>query len=253
MKHNILLDVTIKAHEIHQNDFFELSSPKLKEIQSEISHYDKSIQCPAEITDLLQMLNSKYGLENINYVCLKVLGCHHKSYVISQYLEGFGMTVGGFFFPCFEKHDDSVTAECTSHHDKVEKQNVASKFFSDDDTSGSSGSESVEIVKEKKQKNRNECESSSESVEIVHETKKKNQNEFAAYFGSDGSSSDISHSMDGKEIFSLHESGNSHECLVDAVRPVSQELFNKSESDDFELLLPDDDEGSRDGYGRNGM
>ncbi len=163
------------------------------------------------------------------------------------------MTVGGFFFPCFEKHDDCGKPVVASQNDKVEKQNVASKFFRDDDTSGTSGSESVEIVKVKKKKNRNECESSSESVEIVHERKTKNQNEFAAYFGSDGSSSDSSHSMDGKEIFSLSESGNSRGCPVDAVRPVAQVLFNKSESDDFELLLPDDDEGSRDGYGRNGM
>ena len=154
MKHNILLDVTIKAQENYQNDFFELSSPKLKEIQSEISHYDKSIQCPSEVTDLLHMLNSKYGLENIKYVCLKVLGCHHKSFANSQYLEGFGMTVGGFFFPCFEKHDDCETAECISQNDKLEKQNVASKLFRDVDTSGTSGSESVDIVKVKKKKNR---------------------------------------------------------------------------------------------------
>ena len=253
MKHSILLDVTIKAQENYQNDFFELSSTKLKEIQSEISHYDKSIQCPSEVTDLLHMLNSKYGLENIKYVCLKVLGCHHKSFANSQYLEGFGMTVGGFFFPCFEKHDDCETAECISQNDKVEKQNVASKLFRDDDTSGTSGSESVEIVKVKKKKHRNECESSSESVKIVHETKKRSRNEFAAYFGSDGSSSDNSHSMYGKELFSVRESGNSHGCPVDAVRPVAEVLFNKSESDDSELVLPDDDEGSRDGYGRNGM
>ena len=37
------------------------------------------------------------------------------------------------------------------------------------------------------------------------------------------------------------------------MRPVAEVLFNKSESEDFELLLPNDDEGSRDGYGRNGM
>ena len=123
------------------------------------------------------------------------------------------------------------TCIAASQNNKVEKQNFASKSFHCD----SSG------------------ESSSESVEIVHETKKRNRNEFAAYFGRDGSSSDISHSMDGKEIFSLHESGNSHGCPVDAVRPVAQVLFNKSENDDVELLLPDDDEGSRDGYGRNGM
>ena len=146
MKHSILLDVTIKAQENYQNDFFELSSTKLKEIQSEISHYDKSIQCPSEVTDLLHMLNLKYGLENIKYVCLKVLGCHHKSFANSQYLEGFGMTVGGLFFPCFEKHDDCGTAESSSHNNNFDEQCFASKKFINDDTSEASGLESVEIV-----------------------------------------------------------------------------------------------------------
>ena len=56
--------------------------------------------------------------------------------------------------------------------------------------------------------------------------KKGNQNEFSAYFDSDGSSSDSSHLMDGKEIFSLSKSGISDGCSVDAVRPVVQVLFN---------------------------
>ena len=232
MKHNILLDVTIKAREIHQEYHFELSCPpKLKDIQNRVSHFDKSLQCTYEVADLLQKLNTRYGLGNIRYVCLKILGCHHKSFAVTQQLEGFGMTVGGFFFPRFDKDDDSGKPGVASQNDKFEKQNFASKSFHRD----SSG------------------ESSSESVKIVHETKKRNRNEFAAYFGSDGSSSDGSHSMYGKELFSLSESGNSRGCPVDAVRPVPQVLFNKSESDDFELLLPDDDEGSRDGYGRNGM
>ncbi len=59
--------------------------------------------------------------------------------------------------------------------------------------------------------------------------------------------------MDGKEIFSLSKSGNSDGCSVDAVRPVAQVLFNKSENDDVELLMPVSDEESRDGYGRNGL
>ena len=252
MKHNILLDVTIKAREIHQEYHFELSCPpKLKDIQNRVSHFDKSLQCTYEVADLFQKLNTSYGLGNIRYVCLKILGCHHKSFAVTQQLEGFGMTVGGFFFPCFD-HDCGKPV-AAFQKDMFEKQNVASKLFRDDDTSGTSGSESVEIVKVKKKKLCNECESSSESVKIVHETKKRSRNEFAAYFGSNGSSSDSSHSTDGNEILSLSQSGNSGECPVDAVRPVAEVLFNKSESDDFELLLPDDDEGSRDGYGRNGM
>ena len=41
MKHNILLDVTIKASELHEQHSFELPSPqKLKDIQNKVSHYD---------------------------------------------------------------------------------------------------------------------------------------------------------------------------------------------------------------------
>ena len=95
--------MTIKASEIFQQSSFEQPSPpNLKDIQSKISHYDMLIQCPPEVNDLLQMLNTKHGLDNINYVCLKVLACHHESFAITHHLEGFGMTVGGFFFPCFK-------------------------------------------------------------------------------------------------------------------------------------------------------
>ena len=75
----------------------------------------------------------------------------------------------------------------------------------------------------------------------------------SAYFGRDGSSSNSSHSMDGKEIFSLSESGNSDGCSVDDLRPVDQVLINEPENDDVELLLPVNEEESRDGYGRNGL
>ncbi len=141
------------------------------------------------------------------------------------------MTVGGFFFPCFEKHDDCEKPVAASQNNKIEKQNFASKSFHCDFSGASS----------------------SESVEIVHETKKRNRNEFADYFGSDGSSSDSSHLMDGKEIFSLSKSGNSDGCSVDDVRPVEQVLVNEPENDDVELLILVTDEDSRDGYGRNGM
>jgi len=36
-------------------------------------------------------------------MCLKVLGPHHSSYVTSMQFKGFGMTVGGVFFPYFKK------------------------------------------------------------------------------------------------------------------------------------------------------
>jgi hypothetical protein len=232
MKHNILLDVTIKARELNQEYLFELSSPPtLKDIQNKVSRFDKSLQCTREVTSRLQMLNTRYDLDNIRYVCLKVLGCHHESFAVTQQLEGFGMTEGGFFLPSFKKHDDCGKPVAASQNYKVEKQNFASKSF-EGDFSGTS---------------------SSESVEIVNAAKKRNQNEFADYFHSDSSSSDSSHLMDGKEIFSLSEYGNSDGCSVDDVRAVEEVLVNEPENDDVELLLPVTDDESRDGYGRNGM
>ena len=60
MKHNILLDMTTKADELNEQYSFNLPSPpKLKDIQTRISHYDLLIQCPSEVSALLQMLNSK--------------------------------------------------------------------------------------------------------------------------------------------------------------------------------------------------
>jgi len=141
------------------------------------------------------------------------------------------MTEGGFFFPSFKKHDDCGKPVAASQNYKVEKQNFASKSF-ECDFSGTS---------------------SSESVEIVNAAKKRNRNEFADYFRSDSSSSDSSHLMDGKEIFSLSEYGNSDGCSVDDVRAVEEVLVNKPENDDVELLLPVTDDESNGGYGRNGM
>lgn len=227
MKHNILLDVTNKARELNQEYFFEMHSPPtLKDIQNRVSHFDKSLLCTNEVTDLLQMLNTRYGLDNIRYVCLKILGCHHESFSVTQQFEGFGMTEGGFFFPCFEKHDDYGKLVDAFQNDQVEIQNFASKSF-DGNCSGAS---------------------SSESVEIVHVTKKRNQNEFATYFDSVGSSS-----TDGNEIFSFSESGNLNGCSVDDVRPVEEVLVNEPENDDVNILMQVSDEESKDEYDRNGM
>ncbi len=63
------------------------------------------------------------------------------------------MTAGGFFFPSFEKHDDCGTTESASQNDNFEKQCFASKFSVDNDTSGASGSGSVEIVNSTKKSN----------------------------------------------------------------------------------------------------
>ena len=72
------------------------------------------------------MLNNKYDLDNIGYLCLKVLDCHHALYTSSAHVEKFGMRVGGFFFPCFEKHDDSrISAFC----DYLVKKNILNQSF----------------------------------------------------------------------------------------------------------------------------
>ncbi len=86
MKHNILLDVTIKANEIQNQYFFQMDFPPLlKGIQNMVAKCNESIQCPSEVTYILQMLNNKYGLDNIWYVCLKVLGvCVLKSFRLSS-------------------------------------------------------------------------------------------------------------------------------------------------------------------------
>ena len=79
--------------------FFRMDPPpSLKSIQNMVARYNESLQCPPDVTNNLQLLNNKYGLNNIEYVCLKVLGCHHASHVNSEHVEGFGMTVGGFSF-----------------------------------------------------------------------------------------------------------------------------------------------------------
>ncbi len=105
MKQNILLDATIKANELHSQYYFEMDSPpQLKSIQNMVARHNEFLQCPPEVTYILQLLNDKYGLNNVDYVCLKVLGCHDASYTSSAHVEGFGMTVDGYFFPCFQIH-----------------------------------------------------------------------------------------------------------------------------------------------------
>ena len=46
----------------------------------------------------LHLLDSIYGLKNIDYVCLKVLGCHHSQYEDDGGI-AFGLNLGGYFCP----------------------------------------------------------------------------------------------------------------------------------------------------------
>lgn len=46
----------------------------------------------------LHLLDSMYGLSNIDYVCLKILGCHHPQFH-DENLNELGLTEGGQFPP----------------------------------------------------------------------------------------------------------------------------------------------------------
>ncbi len=145
-------------------------------------------------------------------MCLKVLGCHHALYTSSAHVEGFGMRVGGYFFPCFEKHDDLRTSAV---HDQLEKKQHFESKFSNSKPSG---------------------ESSFESREIAYAKKKGYRNEFASHFESDSSSLKI-------EVFSLGDSNSSDRHSEDDVRPVAAVLINVPANDGIELLaqVSDDD------------
>ena len=83
--------MTIKANELQSQYIFQIDSPPLlKSIQNMVAKFNESIQCPPEVTYILQMLNNKYGLSNIGHVCLKVLGRHHASYTSSAHVKDLG-------------------------------------------------------------------------------------------------------------------------------------------------------------------
>jgi hypothetical protein len=90
----------------------------------------------------LHLLDSIYGLKNIDYVCLKVLGCHHSQYEDDGGI-AFGLNLGGFFCPVsrassgqqgfrLESEDDNTSENDTSEDDiiylKTFKKGVQGKF-----------------------------------------------------------------------------------------------------------------------------
>lgn len=88
------------------------------------------------------------------------------------------MTVGSFFFPCFEKHEDSRTSAVLYH--SVNKPHFELKFSSEDPL----------------------LESSYDSKEVDYSKKNSNCNEFASYFESNSTLSKI-------ELFSLGDYNSS--------------------------------------------
>ena len=215
LKQSILLDVTFKANDLQALFYYEMHPPpQLRVIQNEVAKNNESLQCPPYVTNNLHLLNDKYGLNNIDYVCLKVLGCHHASYVNSEHVEGFGMTVGGFFFPSFKKHDESIKSDV---HDRSMKKRLFESKLSSGDASG---------------------ESSSESEEVVFVKEKSHRNEFASYFETDSCSSS------NHEVFTLDDSSPSDELSVDSLRPVDQILIPEQEDGDVLVLRRISDEES---------
>ena len=77
----------------------------------------------------LHLLDSIYGLKNIDYVCLKVLGCHHCRYEDDGVI-AFGLNLGGFFCPVsranlgqqgfwLESEDEETSEDDTSEDDII--------------------------------------------------------------------------------------------------------------------------------------
>ena len=85
----------------------------------------------------LRLLDTVYGLGNIDYVCLKVLGCHHPQYNDDQKV-AFGLNVGGYFLPCgssdcekngfqLEPESDILDSDTTSDDDFMVRKVVTKR------------------------------------------------------------------------------------------------------------------------------
>lgn len=72
----------------------------------------------------LHLLDSVYGLHSVDYLCLKVEGCHHSCFdqnSIAESSNGFGFNIGGCFYPaddsfggspCFEFKLEEGSSHC---------------------------------------------------------------------------------------------------------------------------------------------
>ncbi len=72
----------------------------------------------------LHLLDSIYVLKNIDYLCLKVLGCHHPDFdkeLVSEEQKGFGMTVGGYYFPG-DPHSSADPGFSSTQKDDITKE-----------------------------------------------------------------------------------------------------------------------------------
>jgi hypothetical protein len=86
----------------------------------------------------LHLLDSIYGLKNIDYVCLKVLGCHHNQFEHDG-LISFGWNCGGYYCPLANSEvghqgfqiepEDDTTSDDDIIFLKNSKKGGQSKFF----------------------------------------------------------------------------------------------------------------------------
>ncbi len=236
MRHNILLDVTRKANLLQDEYFFDLiSPPKLKVIQNEVARFSSAMSCPSQVTGLLLLLDKKFGLDNIDYVCFKVLGCHHSSYSSSKFDKGFGMTVGGFFFPCFE-NDDSFSKGRLVDNILMKEQYTDSKR-SDTETSVPSSSESdiFYAVKHKRRK----------FPSFFHDDESDGDDSYGGY-------DNVSSLKDAEDVISVGDSSSSDENINNAVRPGRVVLDHVQEDNEIQLMPLISDDDTTESHGRHG-
>ena len=116
MGNNILYNVSWSL--CQEEVFFDLTFDRLSltKVKNEASKHQLFDRFDVH-TKNLRLLDSIYGLGSIDYICLKVLGCHHCFYENDDF-KAFGLNVGGFFFPPFsndnEKHGFQFESESES-------------------------------------------------------------------------------------------------------------------------------------------
>ena len=85
-------------------------------------------------------LDSIYGLENIDFIYLKVLGHHHKQFSNQEDMTGFGLRYGGCFCPVLESSveqsgfapdpsdNEEVDESLSSDHSEEEQKKAHDSF-----------------------------------------------------------------------------------------------------------------------------
>ena len=97
-------------------------------VMNEASKYDLADRSGGHKKNL-HLLDSIYVLKNIDYLCLKVLGCHHPDFdkeLVSEEQKGFGMTVGGYYFPG-DPHSGGDPGLSSTQKDDITKEVLKKK------------------------------------------------------------------------------------------------------------------------------